>query len=185
MNPLWFLLLLVVVTYITRTPVSDDASWLVVRRNVLPTDAFDRLRALLLELQTSDDGLVWDMHGRKRKTLCPVKYKEVYALLNHLVDGHVLNMCIDYRVYPKGSNGLDWHRDTRVMDGRYYEGVLTLWNDTDSLFEYKLNSVVRQLRTEPNTLVLVKPEGIMHRVTPVRRGGSRAILKCVYTPVGN
>ena len=170
----------------------DDC--LIVKRNVLPTETFARLYNRLVSNEVR--GLVLDGHGRKRKALCPVEYKDVYESLNHLVDGYELNMYIDYRVYPLGSNGMGWHRDVRVMHGDYYEAVLTLWNDSDSVFEYihkeipttqKPDSIftkkaVRRLLTNPNTLVMVKPEGVMHRVTPVRRG-SRVILKCVYTPV--
>lgn len=82
---------------------------------------------------------------------------------------------IEYRRYFKGSKGMDWHRDTKLFEhDNYYEAVLTIDNESDSLFEYGDKS----MWVPPNTLVLVRPEGIMHRVTDLTKG-YRTILKFI------
>lgn len=162
--------------------------------NALRKETFERLRNYLSMsgarkalLQTKV--VQGDQYGRRRLALCPVKYKDVYRLLglsDGLIKGHTLNMFVDYRQYPAGSPGMDWHRDVRVMSNEatpdYYEAVLTLWNDSDCTFDYidPLTGKVTSLHTKPNTLVLVRPEGVMHRVSPSSTG-TREILKCVFT----
>lgn len=152
--------------------------------NALPLEYFNRLRAHLSACGARNTQEPTRMnHGRRRLALCPVKHKNVYAILGSLLNGYVLNMFIDYRQYPAGSPGMAWHRDVRVMSNPdYYEAVLTLWNDSDSTFDYvdPTTNQVTSVRTEPNTLVLVRPEGVMHRVSPSRTG-TREIVKCVFT----
>tara|TARA_B000000475_G_scaffold221447_1_gene184694 strand:+ start:2708 stop:3271 length:564 start_codon:yes stop_codon:yes gene_type:complete len=87
----------------------------------------------------------------------------------------------EYRVYFTGSSGMAWHRDQRVIDGDYLEAVLTLHNTSDSEFEHKALFGTRSIRPRVGTLVMVKPGGIYHRVTPVTTG-SREILKFVLSP---
>jgi hypothetical protein len=78
---------------------------------------------------------------------------------------------------------MNWHRDQRLsIDAEYLEGVLTLHNDSDSVFEYMQGPFVKKhIVPREGTLVLVKPEDLLHRVTPVRKG-SREILKMVFSP---
>lgn len=92
----------------------------------------------------------------------------------------------EYRVYYTGSHGMDWHRDQRVLPAGvgYYECVLTLFNDSDSVFECKDRCgglFTRTIRPTTNTLVMLRPEGVEHRVTPVTVG-NREILKFVVVP---
>jgi hypothetical protein len=82
---------------------------------------------------------------------------------------------IEYRRYFEGSKGMDWHSDTQLFQhDKYYEAVLTIDNHSDSLFEYGDKSIW----VPPNTLVLVRPGGIMHRVTELTKG-HRTILKFI------
>lgn len=91
----------------------------------------------------------------------------------------------EHRVYYTGSRGMDWHRDQRVLPAGvdYYECVLTLFNDSDSVFEYKdrWGLFTHTIRPTANTLVMLRPEGVKHRVTPVTVG-NREILKFVVVP---
>jgi hypothetical protein len=90
---------------------------------------------------------------------------------------------VEYRLYYTGSTGMDWHRDQRLLvNTDYLEGVLTLHNDSDSVFEYMQGPLVKKhIVPREGTLVLIKPEDLLHRVTPVRKG-SREILKMVFSP---
>ena len=91
----------------------------------------------------------------------------------------------EHRVYYTGSHGMDWHRDQRVLPAGsdYYECVLTLRNDSDSVFEYKdrWGLFTHTIQPTANTLVMLRPEGVKHRVTPVTTG-NREILKFVVVP---
>jgi hypothetical protein len=163
---------------------NTDLGFCSIYRNVLPNDTFLKLRTLLPKEVLHDEKVTLPdklINGRKRIPLNPDKYNEVYTILNDIITGHRLGgPPIDYRLYYTGSSGMPWHKDVRVLKGNYYEGVFTVWNNSDSLFEYILpNGNVSKIWTEPNMLVLVKPEGIMHRVTPVHKG-NREILKCVF-----
>jgi hypothetical protein len=88
---------------------------------------------------------------------------------------HTPSFPIEYRCYFEGSKGMGWHSDTKLFDhDNYYEAVLTIDNESDSLFEYGDIS----MWVPPNTLVLVRPEGIAHRVTELTKG-YRTILKFI------
>jgi hypothetical protein len=80
---------------------------------------------------------------------------------------------------------MDWHADVRVLPGDYSEVVLTLRNDSDSVFEYKTLGgwLTRRIVPTEGTVVFVRPEDVVHRVTPVSHG-SREILKFVVVPTG-
>lgn len=85
---------------------------------------------------------------------------------------------IEYRKYALGSSGMEWHQDKALYDQPYYECVLTIGNTSDSLFEYNVDDEINSVSTHPNSLVLVKPSTIYHRVTKVTQG-ERTIIKFV------
>jgi hypothetical protein len=120
--------------------------------------------------------------GRRSIALSPEKFADVYVYLDAVTkSGYRVSrdVPIEHRVYFTGSRGMDWHADERVLPGDYYEVVLTLFNDSDSMFEYRpLPFVTRRFRTTPGTMVFVRPQDVPHRVTPVTRG-SREILKYI------
>lgn len=123
--------------------------------------------------------------GRKSITLKPATNKVLYERLDALLPGYHVNrgIPVEYRLYFTGSTGMDWHRDERLeVDADYLEGVLTLHNDSDSVFEYMQGPFIKKcIVPHEGTLVLIKPEDLLHRVTPVRKG-SREILKMVFSP---
>lgn len=91
------------------------------------------------------------------------------------------NFPIEYRIYDSKSKGMLWHVDKEIFDGIYYECVLTLSNNSQSLFEYiDMYGKLQKIKTKPNTLVCVTPSSIKHRVTP-SISGDREILKFVIT----
>jgi hypothetical protein len=124
--------------------------------------------------------------GRRSTPLDPEKYPHVYHYLDAMFSGFRVSRAIpvEHRLYFTGSNGMDWHKDERLLPGiKYYEIVWTLHNDSDSVFQWSQWGVTRTLRPKAGTLVWVRPEDICHRVTPVTRG-SREILKFVVVPTG-
>ena len=132
-----------------------------------------------------------DLRLQSRKTICfkNSSYDPLYSMIyNNKLKGYINSLCgkhivkpsfpIEYRIYPKGSSGMDWHSDSSLYHGDYYEAVLTLENESDSKFNYKYNNKIKTIKTKPNTLVLVKPNTIEHQVTSINRG-YRTILKFV------
>lgn len=91
---------------------------------------------------------------------------------------------IEHRIYPTGSKGMKWHRDTLMYNLPQYEAVFTINNTSDSLTEWIDNGYKKSQFTEPNSLLLVKAVGDYHSVTPVNRG-NREILKLIYTQSNN
>ena len=84
---------------------------------------------------------------------------------------------VEYRTYGPGSS-MHWHRDQPMLsDQLQYECVITLRNTSDSktLLENK-----KGIKTEPNSLLIVRANGINHSVSPTTKG-SRSILKVVFS----
>lgn len=86
----------------------------------------------------------------------------------------------EVRLYPVGG-AMAWHRDEQLYEAPQVEGVLTVANSSDSETEW-LDAAGRlhSLWTEPNSLLLVRAQGALHRVRGVGRG-ERAIVKVVLT----
>jgi hypothetical protein len=90
---------------------------------------------------------------------------------------------VEYRVYMHGG-AMKPHRDVVLSTPPQYEVVLTLDNDSDSLFVWTPNEaapVKRAVQTAANTLVAVRAGGVVHEVTPVTRG-TRTIIKIAVIP---
>ena len=82
---------------------------------------------------------------------------------------------IELRVYPTGSLGMKWHQDTPL--GQKYECVYTVANTSDSQTLYRdFWGRTHAVWTEPNSLVIVRPNDVWHGVTPVTQG-ERTIIK--------
>ena len=87
---------------------------------------------------------------------------------------------LEYRAYPVGSH-MSWHRDECLFSVPQVELVLTVTNSSDSATEWQDGrGLVHRQWTEPNSLLLVRANGALHRVLPVNRG-DRTIIKCVFT----
>lgn len=86
---------------------------------------------------------------------------------------------IEYRRYGVGSGGMIWHRDVALI-GNQYECVYTLTNTSNSMtMRRDWIGNEEAIWTEPNSLLLVKANGVMHSVTPVT-SGERSIVKFVF-----
>ena len=85
---------------------------------------------------------------------------------------------IEYRKYFTGSNGMSWHIDTSLFEPDAFEVVLTLTNTSDSKFLWEENNIEKSINPKPNTIAIVRPTSVMHKVTPVTYG-ERTILKFI------
>jgi len=87
---------------------------------------------------------------------------------------------VEYRVYPGGSS-MEWHQDVALYTEPQYELVFTLENTSDSQTQWQDGDGHRRGGwTEPNSIIMVKAESVVHRVTPINTG-ERSIVKFVYT----
>jgi len=85
---------------------------------------------------------------------------------------------IEFRKYFTGSKGMNWHIDTSLFKPDAFEVVLTLDNSSDSKFEWMENGILNSFIPKQNDLVIVRPQSVQHRVTPITIG-ERSILKFV------
>lgn len=148
-----------------------------------------RLPHELMKLRSLRCQLVSDARfgqpGRASFRMDPSEFDKEYAILDTLVGPEfkvLRKIPMEYRMYPTGSSGMDWHSDQKDLEGDYYEAILTLSNSSDSVFQYKnLFGLQKTVYCPPGRLVLVRPNGPSHRVTPVTKG-SREILKFIVVP---
>ena len=92
---------------------------------------------------------------------------------------------IEYRKYFNGSQGMAWHKDLSMFEPDCFEIVLTLSNNSDSKFEWiDENNNKKSISPQPNTIVVVRPNSVLHHVTPVNKG-ERTILKLIVEFIKN
>ena len=103
--------------------------------------------------------------------------------IQSIIDNKIMksNFPIEYRIYPKGSEGMKCHKDTLLYDEPQYEMVYTIENESDSYTNYfTYTGRNKKIYTKPNSLIIVKAQENMHCVSPVNEG-YRSILKLIYT----
>ena len=142
-----------------------------IKYNFLSKNDFEQLKVLLKEYK-----LLNDPRTNERKSICIMDEKIIDLIYKYF--RHAENppsYPIEYRKYDIGSQGMHMHKDIDLFDNKnYYEAVLTLENTSDSKFLYNDKSIW----LPPNTLVLVKPNTVIHGVSPVTKG-YRTILKFI------
>ena len=76
---------------------------------------------------------------------------------------------------------MKWHSDTLLYDLPQYEAIYTLHNNSDSLTKWiDEDGQEHSIWTKPNSMLIVKAQGLKHMVTAVNNG-TRSILKLIYT----
>jgi len=88
---------------------------------------------------------------------------------------------VEYRIYPFGGS-MDWHRDVALYTEPQFEIVCTIKNSSDSRTEWKdpITGRRRGIRSEPNSVLIVQADSVVHRVTPITKG-ERSIVKFAYS----
>jgi hypothetical protein len=87
----------------------------------------------------------------------------------------------ELRIYPVGAS-MDWHSDDRLYALPQYELIYTVENCSDSETQWRDRSgQVHSEWTEPNSLLVVHADSVVHRATHVSKG-ERIILKAIWTP---
>ena len=108
--------------------------------------------------------------------------ERVAARLGGLLGRKVIpaDVPVEYRIYPPGSR-MDWHQDVALYTEPQYEIVFTVSNTSDSQTQWQDAEGRRHGGwTEPNSVIIVQAESVVHRVTPITTG-ERSIIKFVYS----
>lgn len=181
--------LLIIPKFYNKKDFKKIESIILQKNKELHRDARMCERETYLFKKTTDD------HSELYKLLYNEKFTntvEKYINLNNntddLNDRHIIanDYPIEYRRYDAKSNGMAWHTDIALFDGKpYYECVLTLSNTSNSHFEYiDKNGIQQSIYTTPNTLICVMPNVVPHYVSPTQTG-ERTILKFIAIFDGN
>jgi len=165
----------------------DDS--LYIYNNFFSINEFNEIKSICDNLKFKNDS-----RQSSRKTLCisPKKYKRLYEIIytnEKLIDTIkninsskfkiIPDFPIEYRIYPKGSEGMKWHKDLSLFSPDCLELVLTLENKSDSKFQWiNFFNDKKFINPKENDLVIVKPNTIIHNVTPTGKG-HRKILKFI------
>jgi len=170
-----------------RTDFNNDAVYL---KNIYDKSTFSKILAYTKQIKSSN--MVHDPKATGRAMYVINNNHPIIPiicsteLINHIrkiTANPKLKPCleipIEYRKYIIGSY-MDWHKDTQMLANQLqYECVITLTNSSDSLTLLQYDQGVKKLVTEPNSLLLVRANGISHKVTPLTKG-ERTILKLVF-----
>lgn len=91
------------------------------------------------------------------------------------------NFPIEYRKYEKDSF-MRRHSDTLIYRIPQYECVYTLFNqsDTKTVFYDDNGKTIETIQSEPNSLMILRANGVEHEVLPVTYG-ERFFLKFIFT----
>lgn len=160
----------------------------------LDSNDFNELTQLLKNLSFKND---FRMNSRKTICLNYKNNKKLYNLIyNHpkikKIADDVLNedykknpdFPIEYRLYPIKSTGMGWHKDTSLFNPDCLEVVFTTENNSDMKFLWNENGNIRSFKPKLNSIVIVKPNSVIHSVTSANIG-SRKILKFIIQRVNS
>jgi len=164
----------------------NDAVYL---ENVYEPTAFQQIQAQCDGIKTMQpdpkaQGRLMHILNNTHPLIPHIFNESLINTVRHLTGNHKLHPCpevpVEYRTYGPGSF-MHWHRDQQMLpDQNQYECVITLKNTSDSetLLDYKKG--IKSLQTKPNSLLVVRANGIKHSVSPTTTG-SRSILKVVFS----
>lgn len=184
---LFYILLFVVIVFIYHDYNYDyyNGDELIYVRNFLDKDDFHKVLRLNRDKSSFKNEDFRYIKPLKDQEIYDIFYSDKYMnkLKDLLKNDKIFrsDFPIEHRIYPVGSKGMKWHRDTLLYDLPQYEGVFTIRNESDSETQWiDENNQKNSIWTEPNSLLIVKAHGFNHHVTSVLKG-EREILKLIYT----
>lgn len=133
---------------------------------------------LILPLDHNNNKIIYD-------TFYSEKYINLLQLKTNNYNIFKSDFPIEYRIYPKNSEGMNLHSDTLLYDLPQYEAIYTIHNNSDSQTKwFDENNKENSIWTKPNSMLIVKADALKHMVTPITIG-TRSILKLIYTQSDN
>lgn len=162
---------------------------IIYKKNILPKKLFQKIVNITHNYKTE---LKLDNFTKSRYGLHIPKDSKIYSIIyskkfKSMIEKIVntkldySNFPIEYRIYPENSSGMRWHSDLKLYTKPQYELVFTIKNDSDSKTVWKKDNKQKYIRTEPNSLIIVRADAAEHKVTPLTYG-ERSILKFIYAP---
>ena len=184
-----FLILILIIYYSLnrKLDIYNYKNNLLIIKNFYDKSKFNKIKKLLSKIKLKKDNRV-----STRKTLCLKNdiHKELYDLIyndnklkkiiNKIYNKKYINnpdFPIEYRKYPNKSSGMHWHKDLSMFSPDCLEVVLTIENNSNSNFLWDENGKIKNIKPSENTLVIVKPNTVSHKVSEV--DGYRTILKYI------
>lgn len=181
---LLFLILYTIYKYIL------PLTFYVYEKNIYDASLFDKIRDICDNIPVENMQIDNNASGRLIYTFSTMD-KQLYSLVyspnfikkvKELTGNQNLIPCltvpIEYRKYNIGSY-MDEHRDSQMLpDQEQYECVITLTNTSDSFTLMDKLVYTEKISSEPNSIVIVRANGIKHKVTKTTHG-ERTILKVV------
>ena len=154
----------------------------------LDDNNFNIMKKLLNDLSFKNDNRM-----NSRKTVC-LDFKNNKKLYNLIYNNSKIKKIaeevfkekyskkplfpIEYRLYPEKSTGMGWHKDTSLFNPDCLEVVMTTENNSDMKFLWNENGMIKSINPKPNTIVIVRPNSVLHSVSPANIG-TRKILKYI------
>lgn len=172
-----------------KTNAPDFDTQAVYKKNIYTKEEFDKIFAYTTSIHENEMKDDVKASGRLMYEI-PSTNNILHTIYNaslmkkiHRMTGNMkLKPCykvpVEYRKYVVGSS-MDWHTDTQILpEQQQFECVVTLTNTSDSKTVMEYTGGKKELHTPPNSLLIVRANGIRHMVTKVKKG-ERTILKFV------
>ena len=158
--------------------------------NIYSTDDFNKIKEICNQIP--DSSLVLDPKASGRLMYTFLPNDPIHAIIindnfinkiRKLTGNNNLVPCsqipVEYRKYVTGSY-MDWHKDTKMLKNQLqYECVITITNNSDSKTLFDKILYTSSINTEPNSLIIVRADGVTHKVTELTKG-ERTIIKLVF-----
>ena len=167
----------------------------VYEENIFSPEKFNKIKNLCEKIHDSSMTLDPKASGRMMYTLKPddplVKLVNTQDFTQKVRDltgnpnlAHCPQIPMEYRKYVVGSY-MDWHKDTIMLnDQLQYECVITITNTSDSKTLMDKSLYTSSIETQPNSLLIVRAQGVKHKVTKLTQG-ERTIIKLVFCEPSN
>lgn len=163
--------------------------------NIFSPEKFNKIARLCEKIHDRSMTLDPKASGRLMYTLKPsdplvklVNVPDFIKKIRDLTGNQKLVSCpqipVEYRKYVVGSY-MNWHKDTIMLnDQLQYECVITITNTSDSETLMDKGLYTSSIETKPNSLLIVRAQGVMHKVTKLTQG-ERTIIKLVFCEPSN
>ena len=159
-------------------------NYICIKNNLLKEDEINKINNILKDIKDYNDEdykkyILLDFN--KYKNIYDIIYKNKF-LKNKIkkefnIDLKYPNYPIEYRIYKKNTELLPWHQDKKIMNN-YLECIYIIKNNSDSYFQYIKNIKFNKYYQNMNDLIIVKPNDIIHNITPINKG-EKIILKFI------
>ncbi len=83
-------------------------------------------------------------------------------------------------IYERPGDHIGWHYDHNFDRGRHFTVLLPVVNRGNAADGLMIDDAEAELQTPPNTLIIFEGGKVMHKATPLARGGRRVLISMTY-----